>query len=51
METKVERYNRRTVSAAALADALHEERLKGWIVMSAENEGDDYVITFEREKD
>ena len=51
METKVERYNRKTVSAGELADALHAEGKAGWIVQSAENDGDDYVITFEREKD
>ena len=50
METKVERYNRRTVSAGELADALEQEHAQGWLVQSAENDGDDYVITFEREK-
>lgn len=50
METKTERYNRNTFSAGALADALEDEREAGWIVQSAEYEGDDFVVTFEREK-
>ena len=50
METKVERYNRNTVSAGELADALAAEGKAGWIVQSAEYEGDDFVVTFEREK-
>ena len=33
-----------------LADALEQEHAQGWLVQSAENDGDDYVITFEREK-
>lgn len=50
METKTERYNRNTVSAGALADALAAEGQAGWIVQSAEYEDDDFVVTFEREK-
>lgn len=48
-ETKIERYNRRTVSAGELADALSAEGNAGWIVQSAEYDGDDFVVTFERE--
>ena len=50
METKIERYNRNTVSAGELADALAAEGKDGWIVQSAEYEDDDFVVTFEREK-
>ncbi len=47
-ETKVERYNRKTMKASELADALEREKHAGWMVCSAENDGDDYVITFEK---
>ena len=50
LETKTERYNRNTVSAGALADMLSAEGKEGWIVQSAEYEEDDFVVTFEREK-
>ena len=50
METKTERYNRNTVSAGELAEALALEGRDGWIVQSAEYEGDDFVVTFEREQ-
>ena len=48
-ETKIERYNRRTVRAGELADALSAEGNAGWIVQSAEYDGDDFVVTFERD--
>lgn len=48
-EMKTERYNRKSMSASELADALEHEKKAGWIVYSAENDGDDYVITFEKE--
>ena len=49
-EMKVERYNRRTMKASELADALEQEKAAGWMVYSAENDGDDYVITFEKDQ-
>ncbi len=48
-EMKTERYNRKCMSATELADALEQEKKSGWIVYSAENDEDDYVITFEKE--
>ncbi len=48
-EMKTERYNRKSMSATELADALELEKKAGWIVFSAENDEDDYVITFEKE--
>ena len=48
-ELKTERYNRQTMKASELADALEREKAAGWMVYSAENDGDDYVITFEKE--
>ena len=47
-EMKTERYNRKTMRATELADALEQEKKSGWIVYSAENDEDDYVITFEK---
>ena len=51
METKYERYNRKKISASELADLLAIESRNGWIVVSAENEDDDFVVKFEREND
>lgn len=48
-EMKTERYNRKNMRATELADALEREKAAGWIVYSAENDEDDYVITFEKE--
>ena len=50
MKTKTERYNRNTVSAGELAELLSKEGKAGWIVQSAEYDGDEFVVTFEREK-
>ena len=49
METKFERYNRNEVSALELADMLEAEKKNGWMVLSAEYEGDDFVVEFEKE--
>ncbi len=49
METKFERYNRNEVSATELADKLAAEKKNGWTVVSAEYEGDDFVVEFEKE--
>ena len=48
METKFERYNRSEVSALELADKLEAEGRDGWTVVSAEYEGDDFVVEFEK---
>lgn len=48
METKKERYNRKQISADQLADKLAIEARNGWIVVSAENDGDDFVVEFEK---
>ena len=49
MQTKQERYNRNTVDATRLAELLKIESKNGWIVVSAENDGDDLVVDFEKE--
>ena len=49
MEKKFERYNRKTVDASELADMLAVETRNGWTVVSAEYEGDDFVVEFEKE--
>ena len=49
METKFERHNRNEVSALELADKLEAEKKNGWMVLSAEYEGDDFVVEFEKE--
>ena len=49
METKFERYNRNEVSALELADKLEAEKKNGSMVLSAEYEGDDFVVEFEKE--
>ena len=49
MQTKSERYNRNTVSASELADLLEREKKDGWTVVSADYEGDDFVVEFEKE--
>ena len=48
METKFERYKRGEVSALELADLLDQEAKNGWTVVSAENDGDDFVVEFEK---
>ena len=48
METKQERYRRGEVSALELADLLDKEAKNGWTVVSAENDDDDFVVTFEK---
>ena len=50
MKKKCERYNRKEVSATELADLLNAESKNGWIVVSAENEEDDFVVQFEQEE-
>ena len=49
METKFERYNRNEVSALEFADKLEAEKKNGWMVVSADYEGDDFVVEFEKE--
>lgn len=49
-EMKSERYNRKQMNATELADALEREKAAGWMVHSAEYDGDDYVITFEKDE-
>ena len=49
METKFERYNRNEVSALELADKLEAEKKNGWTVLSADYEGDVFVVEFEKE--
>ena len=49
METKFERYNRNEVSATELAEKLAAEGRDGWTVVSADYEGDDFVVEFEKE--
>ena len=49
MERKHERYNRNTVPASELADLLEREKKDGWMVVSAEYDGDDFVVEFEKE--
>ena len=48
METKFERYNRGEIDASDLADRLELEKKNGWTVVSAEYEGDDFVVKFEK---
>lgn len=49
MEQKTERYNRNEVSASELADLLAAESRNGWTVVSADYDGDDFVVEFEKE--
>ena len=49
METKFERYNRNEVSASELAEKLAAEGREGWTVVSADYEGDDFVVEVEKE--
>ena len=48
METKFVRYKRGEISALDLADQLDLEAKNGWTVVSAENDGDDFVVEFEK---
>lgn len=45
---KTQRYSG---DAAALAEALEQEARAGWRVVSAEYEGNDFVVRFERAED
>lgn len=49
MEQKFERYNRKQVDASELAAQLAKESSEGWLVVSADYEGDDFVVQFERD--
>ena len=46
---KTERYDARKLSASALADLLAAEEKNGWTVLTAGYEGDEFVVSFERE--
>lgn len=48
-KTKTERYDALHLSASALADLLAAEGQAGWEVVSAEYEGDEFVVRFEQE--
>lgn len=48
-KTKTERYDALNISASALADLLAAEEKAGWEVVSAEYEGDEFVVRFEQE--
>lgn len=47
--TKTERYDALNISASALADLLAAEEKAGWEVVSAQYEGDVFVVQFEQE--
>lgn len=48
-KTKTERYDALNISASVLADLLAAEKKAGWEVVSAEYEGDEFVVQFEQE--